>query len=221
VLSYLFILVKQVSVYNFLFTTRLISRLLSIMQLAMLHSQLHYTLGFLLVGFLLLLLGRRLFWLFVAAAGFLAGAAAAPYILPHQSELFTLLVAVVLGIAGTLLAIFVQKLAVMIGGFVAGGYLGAVVGAPLLDGAGIAYPGAWLCFLVGGLLGALLMMIFFNWALIFLSSLEGAHMIIRGLPAIRSLPMLRHHHPILFMILAIIGIVVQAATYRRHPKTAT
>jgi len=188
------------------------------MQLAMLHSQLHYTLGFLLVGFLLLLLGRRLFWLFVAAAGFLAGVAAAPYILPHQSELFTLLVAAILGVAGALLAFFVQKLAVMIGGFLAGGYLAVVLGAPLLDGAGIAYPGAWLCFLVGGILGALLMMIFFNWALILLSSLQGAHMIIRGLPAIRSFPMLRHHHPILFVILAVIGIFVQAATYRRRPR---
>jgi len=190
------------------------------MQLAMLHSELHYTPAFLIVGFLLLLLGRRLFWLFVAAAGFLAGIAAAPYILPHQGELFTLLVAAVLGIAGALLAIFVQKLAVAIGGFVAGGYLAVVLGAPLLDGAGIAYPGAWLCFLVGGVLGAILMMVFFNWALIILSSLQGAHMIIRGLPVLPRFPMLRHHHPILFVILALIGIVVQASTYRRRTKPA-
>jgi MFS family permease len=190
------------------------------MQLSMLHSELHYTLAFLLVGLLLLLLGRRLFWLFVAAAGFLIGVAAAPYILPHQSELFTLLVAVVLGIAGGLLAIFVQKVAVAIGGFVAGGYFAVILGAPLLNGVGVAYPGAWICFLAGGVLGAVLMMIFFNWALIFLSSLQGAHLIIKGLPSIRQFPILRHHHPILFVVLVIIGVVVQASTYRRHPKPA-
>lgn len=181
----------------------------------MIHSDLHYPLIFLLVGLLLLLLGRRLFWLFVAAAGFVAGVGVAPYILPHQSELFTLLVAVVLGILGALLAIFLQKLAVAVGGFVAGGYLALVLAAPLFGATGVAYPGGWLCFLVGGILGAILLLVFFNWALIILSSLQGAHLIIRGLPFIKGFPALRHHHPILFVILAVIGIAVQAATYRR------
>jgi len=186
-----------------------------------LHSNLQYPLAFLIVGLLLLLLGRRLFWLFVAAAGFLFGAAAAPYILPHQSELFTLIVALILGILGALLAIFVQKLAVAIGGFIAGGYLGAVLAAPLLGGSGAAYAGSWICFLVGGIIGAILMMIFFNWALIILSSLQGAHMIIRGLPPMRAYPFVRHHHPILFIILAIIGIIIQASTFRRRPAPVT
>lgn len=193
------------------------------MQLAILHSdlpELHYPLAFIIVGSLLLLLGRRLFWLFVAAGGFLLGVMAAPYILPHQGDIFTLVVAGLLGIIGALLAIFVQKVAIAIGGFVAGGYLGAVLGAPLLGGVGAAYPGAWICFLVGGLLGALLMMVFFNWALIILSSLQGAHMIIRGLPTFRTFPLLRRHHPILFVVLAIIGVVIQAATYRKRPKPA-
>ena len=150
------------------------------------HSDLHYPLAFLLVGLLLLLLGRRLFWLFVAVAGFVIGVEAAPYILPHQGELFTLVVALVLGLLGALLAIFVQKLAIGVGGFVGGGYLAAVLCGPLLGGTGMAYPGAWLCFLVGGILGAILMMAFFNWALIILSSLQGAHLIVRGLPMAES-----------------------------------
>jgi len=157
-----------------------------------------------------LLLGRRLFWLFVAAAGFVIGMAAARYILPHQSELFFLLVGTLLGLAGAVLAIFVQKLAVALGGFVAGGYLAAVLCDPLPGGAGIEYSGSWLCFLIGGILGAVLMIVFFNWALILLSSLQGAHLILQALPAPR------HHFPILFVILAIIGIAVQASTYRRR-----
>jgi hypothetical protein len=184
----------------------------------MLRTGIQYPLIFLLVGFLVLLFGRRLFWLFVAAAGFLIGIAAAPYVLPHQSELFTLGLAALLGIGGALLALFVQKVAIAIGGFVAGGYLAVVLGAPLLHGVGIAYPGSWLCFLVGGVLGALLMMIFFNWALIILSSLQGAHMIVRGLPSFRGLLILRHHTPILVVILAVIGILVQSSTYRGRSK---
>ena len=196
------------------------------MHYSILHSGIHYPLLFLLVGFLLLLLGRRLFWLFVAVAGFVIGMEAAPLILPHQGELFTLLVALVLGIAGAVLAIFVQKLAVVLGGFVGGGYLAVVLCAPFLGGAGIAYPGAWLCFLIGGILGAILMVACFNWALIILSSMQGAHLIIhaltvsRLLPAVRVLPMRWRHFPILFVILALIGIAVQASTYSRRSASA-
>jgi len=177
----------------------------------MLHSTHQYPLAFLLVGFLLLLLGRRLFWLFVGVAGFVVGVEAAPYILPHQTELFTLAVALMLGLLGALLALFLQKVAIAIGGFVAGGYLAAVMGAPLLGGAGVKYPGAWLCFLIGGILGAILLFVFFNWALIILSSMQGAHLILRGF----SVP--RQYFSILFLVLAIIGIIVQFSTYRRRP----
>ena len=179
----------------------------------MLHSAHHYPLLFLLVGLLLLLLGRRLFWLFVAAAGFLIGIRIAPIVLPHQAELFILLVGVVLGIAGALLAVFVQKIAVALGGFAAGAYLAATLAGPLLGDAG-RYPTTWLCFLIGGILGAVLMIVFFNWALVIFSSLQGAHLIIRGLPAPQ------HHSSILFVVLAVIGIAVQAATYRRRSTTS-
>ena len=174
----------------------------------------HYPLAFLLAGLLLLLLGRRLFWLFVAAGGILAGVEAAPRILPHGTELMTLLFVVVLGIAGALLAIFLQKVAVAIAGFAAGGYFAVVLCAPMLGGVGIRYPGTWLCLVIGGILGAILMIVFFNWALIILSSLEGAHLIIR------ALPVHRHHFPFLFLILAVIGIAIQAATYRRRFASA-
>ncbi len=97
------------------------------------HSAVHYSLVFLVLGLLLLLLGRRLFWLFVAVAGFVVGVQAAPYILPHQSELFLLGIALVLGVIGALLAIFLQKVAIALGGFVAGGYIAMVLAAPLLE----------------------------------------------------------------------------------------
>ena len=82
---------------------------MSIFHLPMHHGSPHYPLMFLVLGLLLLLLGRRLFWLFIAVAGFVLGVEAAPFVLPHATELFTLLVAIVLGISGALLAIFVQR----------------------------------------------------------------------------------------------------------------
>jgi len=187
----------------------------------MIHSEILYPVIFILVGLLLLFFGRRLFWLFVAAAGFIVGIKAAPYILPHQSELFTLLAAVVLGVVGALLAVFLQKLAVALAGFVAGGYLAAELCAPLLGGAGMESAAAWLCFVIGGILGAIVMLVFFNWALIILSSLYGAEWILRGLSIIRGLQMHRHHSPILLIIVAVIGIAVQASTYLRPSPVVT
>jgi hypothetical protein len=172
-------------------------------------AALHYPLLFLILGLLLLLLGRRLFWLFVAVSGFVAGVEAAPYFLPHQTELFLLAVALFLGLVGALLALFLQKAAIALGGFAVGGYLAIVLCAPLLHGAGLAYPGAWLFFLVGGILGAILLFVFFNWALIILSSGYGAHLILRALAPPHQ------YFTILLVILALAGIAIQAATYRR------
>jgi hypothetical protein len=177
----------------------------------MLHSHSAYSFTFLILGFVILLFGRKLFWLFVAVAGFLVGVDIAPHIVPHQSEMLTLAVAIVLGILGALLALFLQKLAIAISGFVAGGYLAATLAAPAL---GIHFPGPWLCFIIGGILGAILLFIFFNWALIILSSLQGAHFILAGFFSPR------HYFSILFILIALVGIFVQASTYRRAPAPA-
>jgi len=177
----------------------------------MLHSASQYTVPFLLVGIVLLLFGRKLFWLFVAVAGFVAGVEAAHYVFPHQTEVFTLSVALGLGLLGALLAVFLQKVAIAVGGFVGGGYLAAALAGPILRSAGLRYPGVWVCFIIGGILGAILLYIFFNWALIILSSTQGAHLILRGF----ATP--PHYFSILFLALAIIGILIQASTYRRGP----
>src|SRR5580692_6917393 len=68
------------------------------------------------VGILLLFLGRKLFWLFVAAIGFVVGAEVAATMFPHQSE-WVLIFGVVLGLIGALVAILVQKVAIGVGGF--------------------------------------------------------------------------------------------------------
>jgi hypothetical protein len=164
---------------------------------------------FLLLGVLLLLFGRSLFWLFVGVVGFVAGVEAAPYLLPHQTELFILIVAIFLGLLGALLALFLQKIAIALAGFAAGGYLAMVLAAPLLGGVGIGHPGAWLCFLIGGILGAILLFVFFNWALIILSAGHGAQLILRGFAPPHQ------YYTILLVAVALVGIFVQASTYRR------
>src|SRR2546423_6852692 len=83
-----------------------------------------------LIGASVLFFGRRLFWLCVAAVGFAAGVEFAPHLMHEPSPVLLLSVAVVLGLIGALLALFLQKIAIAVAGFLAGGKLAVgVVGA--------------------------------------------------------------------------------------------
>src|SRR6266446_8650500 len=81
----------------------------------------------LIIGAVILLFGRKLFWLFVAAVGFAAGVEFAPHLIHEPSPLLALTFALVLGFIGALLAIFLQKIAIAVVGFLAGGKLAGAV----------------------------------------------------------------------------------------------
>ena len=80
------------------------------------------------IGAIILLFGRKLFWLFVAALGFAVGIEIANYFMHEPPVWMTLLAALGLGTLGALLAIMLQKLAIGIAGFVAGGRLARAAG---------------------------------------------------------------------------------------------
>jgi len=159
-----------------------------------------------LIGAIILFFGRRLFWLCVAAIGFAAGIELAPHLMHEPTPILQLSVAVVFGFIGALLALFLQKVAIAIAGFLAGGKLAmALVGAFIAEGA--RYPG--ITFVIGGIIGAILLLALFDWALIVMSALVGAHLISHTI----VLPLTGA--TLLFVGLAAIGIIVQAAAFRR------
>ena len=123
-------------------------------------------------GIILLLFGRRLFWLFVAVAGFLAGWTFAKENLDIHPESSLLLVAIVVGLISALVAMFLQKVAVALAGFLSGGYLALNLALAL----GYKSAGT-IVFIFGGVIGGLLFWAAFDWALIILSSLMGALLI--------------------------------------------
>ena len=161
-----------------------------------------------LIGVVILLFGRKLFWLCVAAVGFAAGVEIAPHLVNEPSPLLALTVALILGIIGALLALFLQKIAIAVLGFLAGGKLAGAIAAAFLVHYG---EHSTIVFLVGGIVGAILLLFLFDWALIVVSSLIGSHLIVyQGaivLPQSGSL--------IVFIGLAVIGMLVQAASFRR------
>lgn len=159
----------------------------------------------LIVGIALLVLGRKLFWLFVGAVGFLAGFHFAPMFLHGQSESVILTISILCGVAGIILAIFIQKVAVGIAGFLGGGYLAMNLAGSL----GMTWAeNSWVLFIVGGIIGALLLSLLFGWALIALSSLVGAVLIVQ------AIHMPQASATIVIVVLCIAGIVIQSKLLR-------
>lgn len=159
-----------------------------------------------LIGIVILFFGRKLFWLCVAAVGFAAGVEIAPHLVHEPSPLLALAVALILGLIGALLALFLQKIAIAVLGFLAGGKLAGAIAAAFF----VQYAQhSTFIFLAGGVIGAILLLVLFDWALIVVSSLIGAHLIQSAivLPSSGS--------TIVFIGLVILGIVVQATSLRR------
>jgi len=162
-------------------------------------------------GVALLTLGRKLFWLFVALIGFEIGAFVAARVFTSQPDWVVLVVAVGVGIIGALLAILLQQLAVAAVGFFAGGYLGiALLELSNLDSGALTL----LAFIGGGIIGTLVIVALFDWALIGLSSLAGALTLTQVF-----LP--RHALALIALVaLFAIGVAIQAGWWQSEKRRA-
>jgi hypothetical protein len=164
------------------------------------------------VGAVILLFGRKLFWLFVAALGFAVGLEIAARFMQTPPVWLTLLIAIALGVIGAFVAILLQKVAIAVAGFVAGGRIALALAAAFFVGHS---PNTGIIFVLGGIVGAILLLALFDWALILLSSVEGAHLI-RS-----SLPLPDTGGVVVFIGLVVLGIVVQASMFHaRRPIAA-
>ena len=159
-----------------------------------------------LIGVVILFFGRKLFWLCVAAVGFAVGVKIAPLLVNESSSLLALAIALIFGLLGALLALFLQKVAIAVLGFLAGGKLATAIAAAFF----VQYAQySTIIFVIGGIIGAILLLVLFGWAMIVVSSFIGAYLIQSAivLPPTGS--------TLVFIGLAMVGIFVQAASYRR------
>ena len=165
-----------------------------------------------LVGTVLLLFGRRLFWLFVGCIGFIVVFDMAGDLFPGQSQSLIFVIAIGMGLLGAIAAIFLQRLVVGVAGFFAGGYFLSTVAVAVLHSHQPAIQ--WIAFVVGGIPSAILTMTLLDPALIILSSLAGATAISQNVPINQS------NQGILFIGLLIFGIIVQGMQYGPAKKRA-
>ena len=81
----------------------------------------------LVAGTVLLLVGRKLFWLFVAVAGFYVGVEEARALLADRPTWLIWLVAIAAGLIGAILAMLFQRVGFALAGFYAGAYVALVM----------------------------------------------------------------------------------------------
>ncbi len=157
------------------------------------------------VAVALLMLGRRLYWLFVAGVGFVVTMGLASEYLEASEEWMKLALAIAAGLAGALLSIFLQKVAVAIAGFAAAAYFAHAVAETFDLGGSLQN----VAVLVVGVLGAIFASVLFDWALILLSSLTGGVLLVDAFdlePTLASVVM---------VIVAVAGISIQANMLHR------
>lgn len=161
----------------------------------------------LIAGAALLIAGRRLFWLFVGVVGFFT---VYQWFAPYSGSGLRWVIAILAGLLGIVLAIFLQKLAVALAGFLVGGwFIAGLLGEHLATARG----GDLLLIVIAGVIAAVLAVVLFDIALAVLSSLAGAGLIVEAF----------HPRPgpgrLLLVVLVVVGIAVQLGwTARRRER---
>ena len=161
------------------------------------------------LGLILLVFGRKLFWLFVGIAGFLVGMEFTRVVLAEQPQWLLLLVALGAGLLGAILAMFVERIAFALSCFYAGSYLALIVAKSLG-----AQGNSMVLFVIGGVLGAVVAVLIMDWAIIVLSSLVGAGAIVEALHF--TLPL----SAIVFVALVVGGALLQGRLMNRDRRTS-
>src|SRR5262245_8996396 len=154
-------------------------------------------------GAVLLVLGRKIFWLFVAIVGFYVGFEFARAVAAEQPAWLLWTIAIGAGLIGAVLAMFLQRVGFALGGFYAGGYIAFLAVERFAPGTiGVA------AFIVGGVIGAVLAALLMDWAIVVLSCLVGAALVV---PALALSPLAS---ALVYAALVAVGIVVQAQLMR-------
>jgi hypothetical protein len=164
----------------------------------------------LILGGALLVAGRKLFWLFVGVAGFVTGLQLATRF-SQGSDVLAILIGLGVGVLFALLAIFLQTIAIGAAGFFAGGYVLTVLAGMLGNNGGTF---SLIVYIIGGILGVILVIFLFDWALITLSSLAGASLVIQAFFPRGATG------GVLFIILFLAGVLFQGSILRRERAVA-
>lgn len=159
------------------------------------------------IGLVLVFAGRRLFWLFVGTVGFFFVFSLT--IDQWQDPRWALAAAIGFGILGALVAVFLQKIAIILAGLV----VGAWASLWLLELYEVD-PGTlqWFIVAVSSILAGILASWLFEIALIVLSSAAGA-VLLADVGNLDPNPSLA-----VFVVVTLLGIAIQSAGRKKNKK---
>lgn len=167
------------------------------------------------VGLIELLFGRRLFWVFVAAGGFLFGWFVVPAIHSGLPTWARIAIGVGLGLILAVLAKFLTRAIVALGGFLIVGPIAVIAYDRFIGSLPQGSRNYWIVFAIGGFIGAALLGMFFNWALIVLSSVLGSGATLAGVEYFTgTLP--RWAAIVGGVVLLAIGLAYQSRSLLKH-----
>lgn len=153
-----------------------------------------------LFGLAMLFLGRRLFWVFVGSIGFITATEVALANFSHQPDWVIVLIGLAFGVAGALMALFFQAGAIASAGILGGGYLGLLVIRSLNVSNQTAIV---ISYVIGAIIGLILFFVFFDSALVAISSFSGAYILVQ------QIPLSGLNFWLVLILFAFVGIVVQ------------
>jgi hypothetical protein len=158
------------------------------------------TLTCLIAGCILLVAGRKAFWLFLGLAVFAVTVVFVQHYLPSLDQRTLVVLSLIAGFVAAVASVTLAKALVWVGGFVGGGYVGVIVWGTLIP-AGPVFP--WLAFIVGGVVGMLVAKFLFETLLVLASSAVGAALLVHVLGIVGT-PGL-----IVLVVLTVVGVIVQ------------
>ena len=163
----------------------------------------------LIFGGAILLFGRVLYWLFVGVVAYFLGLELANNFLSGEQGMI-MLIAIISGIIGIALALVARYMAVGLAGFLVGGFLFFQITVVSDFDAGEF---GWLIFVVGGVLGVMMVGFLSEWAVIILSSFMGAFLVLNELQVDESLQIW------VYLGLVAVGMIVQGIfLWARKPE---
>lgn len=124
------------------------------------------------IGGILLFLGRELNFLFAAAMAGLIGFRLVPLLPANRPSWADIAFVLTLAVIAALIVLLNQRVGYFLSGFLAGGYFLAEYYSP---GGGLI---PWIPFIVGGVIGSLILGLLTEWALILVSAAIGARYVL-------------------------------------------
>jgi hypothetical protein len=128
----------------------------------------------------------------------------------HGSELIIVGAGLVFGIIFAILAIFLESISIAIAGFLGGGFILLTIITLFGLDKGIW---SWIAFIIGGLIGLAVIAFLFDWALITISSLTGASLVLSGFNIANATA------GVIFLVLFIAGVIIQGSELQKNGPT--